>query len=177
MHAWKIARKDLRLLVRDRRTLVSLVALPLLFITILGLSAGQLFSEADDARKIRVGIVNEDASPLSTRLIGEVYKLEAIHVAECGDRDEAQDLLADGKIRVVGGIGPRYHELVEQLDTGDLVFLETGRLAVRLRSLDIEVKAGAFLMSAAEIVEQLVFAFAVQTIAPDVVRARDPKLA
>src|SRR5260370_40588241 len=42
---------------------------------------------------------------------------------------------------------------------------------------DIEVQTGGFLARAAEIVEQLVFAFAVRTIAPDVLQAHDPQLA
>ena len=53
MNAWRITGKDLKLLIRDRRTLFVLVALPLAFITILGLSTGQLFSQREKARKVR----------------------------------------------------------------------------------------------------------------------------
>jgi ABC-2 type transport system permease protein len=177
MNAWTITGKDARLLLRDRRTLFGLVALPLLFITILGISAGQLFSEKDKAKKLRVGVVNEDASPLSEKLICEVLKLDALEVTEVADRNEAKEKLADGKFEVLAMIGPHYHELVELLDTGDLFFIESGKLGGRLRSLDIEVQSGAYLVEAAEIVEHLVFAFAVRTIAPDVLRSRDPRLA
>ncbi len=174
MNAWKITKKDMLLLVRDRRTLLGLVLLPLLFITILGLSAGQFFSEKEKAKKMRVGVVNEDGSPLADNLITEVVKLEALAVTNLPDREQAKEMLADGKIEVLAIIGPHFHELVEQLDTGDLFFTETGKLSGQLRSLDIEVQSGAFLASAAEIVEQLVFAFAVRTIAPDVLRALIP---
>src|SRR5215472_15699149 len=177
MDAWNITQKDGRILIRDRRTLFSLVALPLLFITILGLSAGQLYSDKEKARKMRVGVVNESPSALSGKLITEVVKLEALEVSDFPDREQAKEALADGKIDVLAIVGPRYQELVEQLDTGDLFFTETGKLSGRLRSLDIEVQSGAFLASAAEIVEQLVFAFAVRSIAPDVLQAHDPQLA
>jgi ABC-2 type transport system permease protein len=177
MDAWKITKKDARLLFRDKRTLLSLVVLPLLFITVLGLSAGQFFSEKEKAKKMRVGVVNEDDSPLSGKLISEVVKLEALDVSEFADRREAKDLLDDGKLDVVAFIGPGFRERVDRLDTGDLFFIDTGRLSGRLRNLDIEVESGAFLASAAEIVEQLVFAFAVRTIAPDVLQAHDPQLA
>ncbi len=177
MKAWKITKKDLLLLVRDWRTLLGLVALPLLFITILGLSAGQFFTEKEKAKKMRVGVVNEDGTTLADNLITEVLKLDALAVTELPNRQQAKDMLADGKIEVLAIIGPHYHELVEKLDTGDLFFTESGRLSGQLRSLDIEVQSGAFLVSAAEIVEQLVFAFAVRTIAPDVLRAHDPQLA
>src|SRR5580704_273734 len=141
MNAWKITKKDMLLLIRDRRTLLGLVLLPLLFISILGLSAGQFFSAKEKAKKMRVGVVNEDASPLADNLIAEVVKLDALDVTDLSDRGQAQELLADGKIDVLAVIGPRYHELVEQLDSGDLFFTESGKLAGHLRSLDIEVQS------------------------------------
>jgi ABC-2 type transport system permease protein len=177
MTCWKIGKKDLRLLLRDRRSLVSLLALPLFFITIIGISAGQLFTEKEKAKRMRVAVVNDDASPLSENLISKVSGLDALEVTELDDRNEAKDLLADGKMDVLAYIGPRFHELVQQLEPGDLFYTESGRLAGRLRSLDIEVQSGAFLASAAEVVEQLVFAFAVRTITPDVLKANDPQLA
>jgi ABC-2 type transport system permease protein len=177
MTFWKIARKDLRILARDRRTLFGLVALPLFFITILGISAGQLFTEKEKAKRVRVGVVNEDKSPLSEKLISEVEKLDVLQVIDLPDRESAQEQLADAKVDVVAFIGPRYHEMVAQLNTGDIVFTESGKLSGGLRNLDIEVQSGSFLASAAQVVEKLVFAFALRTIAPEVIRANDPKLA
>lgn len=177
MTFWKITKKDLRLLARDKRTLFGLVALPLFFITILGISAGQLFTAKEKAKRIRVGVVNEDTSSLSSNLIGEVLKLDALELIELADRSEGQERLADGKVDVVAFIGPRFHERVDELDTADIIFAETGKLSGGLRSLDVEVQSGAFLASAAQVVEQLVFAFALRAIAPEVMRANDPKLA
>ena len=177
LNAWKISKKDLRLLARDRRTVFVLVALPLLFITILGFSAGQLFSEKAKSKKVRLGVVNDDTSELSTKLIGEVVKLEAIELTEFSDRDQAKELLADGKIDVLAFIGPRYHDLVETLDLADVFYSDEGKLGGRLSSLDIEVQAGAFLVNAAEIVEALVLAFAVKTIAPEVLQHDEKQLA
>ena len=175
MNFWKITKKDVRLILRDRRTLFVLLALPLSFISILGLSAGQLFSQKEKSKKFRVGVVNEDTSVLSEKLLAEVVKMDALEVTELSDRDEAKELLADGKIEVLAFIGPHYHELVEKLDVSDIFFTDNGKLAGKLRSLDIEVQAGAFLINAAEIVEELVFAFALRTIAPDVLRSQDSK--
>ena len=177
MNFWKITKKDLRLLSRDKRTLFGLVALPLFFITILGISAGQLFTAKEKAKRVRVGVVNEDTSSLSSNLIGEVLKLDALEVVELADRSEAKEQLADGKVDVVAFIGPRFHDKVDELDTADIIFTDTGKLSGGLRNLDIEVQSGAFLASAAQVVEQLVFAFALRAIAPEVMRANDPKLA
>ena len=74
MTFWKITRKDLRLLARDKRTLFGLVALPLFFITILGISAGQLFTAKEKVKRVNVGVVNEDSSSLASDLISEVLK-------------------------------------------------------------------------------------------------------
>jgi ABC-2 type transport system permease protein len=177
MPAWQITKKDVRLLIRDRRTVFVLVALPMLFITILGFQAGQLFSEQSKAKKMRVGVVNDDDSDLSGKLITEVLNLNALEVVELSDREKGKEMLADGKIDVLAYIGPHYHERVEELAIEDLFFTEQGRLAGKLQSLDIEVQAGPFLANAAEIVEELVFAFAKQTIAPDVLKSSDSECA
>src|SRR6266446_6826792 len=176
MNFWKITKKDVRLLVRDKRALFVLVALPLTFITILGFSAGQLFSQKEKGKKYRLGVVNEDASKYSADLLAEVRKIEALDVSELSDLAEAREMLADGKIEVLAHIGPRYHELVDDLDLSDVVDTEAGKLAGKLRSLDIEVQAGAFLVNAAEIVETLVFSFAVKTVFPDVLKRTEQPL-
>lgn len=174
MNAWQLAKKDLLLLARDRRTLFILVALPLTFITILGISTGQLFSEREKARRVRLGVVDEDQSSLSTKLVSQVKELDALEVLELSERREAKQSLAEGKLDVLVFIGSKYSAHVAELDLGDVFYSTEGRLASRLTALDIHVESGAFLASAAQIVQELVFAFALQTIAPDVLKAREP---
>jgi ABC-2 type transport system permease protein len=176
MNFWKITKKDVRLLVRDKRALFVLVALPLTFITILGFSAGQLFSKKEKGRKYVLGVVNEDSSKYSADLLAEVRKIEALEINEMSDLTKARQSLEDGEIEVLAHIGPRYHELVDELELSDVVDTETGKLAGKLRSLDIDVQAGAFLASAAEIVETLVFSFAVKTVFPDVLQRTETPL-
>jgi ABC-2 type transport system permease protein len=173
MNAWQITKKDLRLLVRDRRTLFVLVALPLAFISILGVSAGQLFNEKEKTRKVKIGVIDQDNSELSGKLLSEVLKLKALEVSQFTDRSSARELLDDGKIEVLVTIGPHYHEVVAGLDVSDIFFTDDGRLSGKLQSLDVEVEAGAFLANAAEVVQELVFAFSLRTIAPDVFQAED----
>lgn len=177
MNFWKITKKDLRLLLRDRRALFVLIALPLTFITILGSSAGQLFSQKEKGKKYRLGVVNEDKSKLSNSLLDEVRKIAALEVDEIADLKEAREMLSDGKIEVLAHIGPRYQEMVDKLDLSDVFYPDQGTLAGKLRNLDIEVEAGAFLANAAEIVDALVFAFALKTIAPKVLDSQEPQLA
>lgn len=59
MITWTLAKKDLRLLMRDTRAMVILVAMPFLFILVLGLSLGEGFGQKPDDR-MRISIVNKD---------------------------------------------------------------------------------------------------------------------
>lgn len=59
MVIWTLARKDLRLLVRDARALIILLAMPLIFITILGVSLGEGFGQKP-ADRLRVSVLNLD---------------------------------------------------------------------------------------------------------------------
>src|SRR5262249_32609931 len=110
MNAWQVTKKDLKLLIRDKRTVVVLVALPLIFITILGATTGQLFSQREKARQVRLGIVNEDHSEVAGRVLTEVYKIRALEIHEFDSREEAKRLLTDGDLDVIVIIGKHYHE-------------------------------------------------------------------
>jgi ABC-type Na+ efflux pump permease subunit len=59
MAVWILAKKDLRLLLRDRRALVILLAMPIIFILILGMLLGEGFGRRPDDR-LRVSLVNLD---------------------------------------------------------------------------------------------------------------------
>src|SRR5439155_27024953 len=59
MSTWTIAKKEFRLLLRDRRAALLLLAMPLLFILILGLLLGESFGQKADDRQ-RVSIVDLD---------------------------------------------------------------------------------------------------------------------
>src|SRR5262245_43351874 len=154
----KIITKDVRLLLRDRRALFVLIALPLTFITILGFSSGQLYAEKEKRKQFRLGVVNDDKSELSEKLLAEVRKIDALEVSELSDIEKARALLADGKIDVMAHIGPHYRDRVEDLDLSDVFYTDKGKLRGQLRNFDIDVRAGPFLINAAEIVETLVFA-------------------
>lgn len=58
MRALQITRKDLRLLSRDKRAAAVLLALPLIFITIIGISTGQILSTREGGERVKVAVVN-----------------------------------------------------------------------------------------------------------------------
>jgi ABC-2 type transport system permease protein len=175
MNASQITKKDLILLYRDRRTLSVLVALPLAFISILGFSTGQLFNQGQKARTVRVAVVDADASPLSQKIIAELSGMKALCVTEFTDRSAARKEIAEDKTDVLLFIGPKYDERVADLELYDFFHVEEGRLKGKLKSLDIQVESGTFLANASEIVQELVFSFALRTMAPTIVK-KDRKL-
>jgi ABC-2 type transport system permease protein len=58
MKAWEITKKDLRILLRDARALFVLLVLPLVFITIIGLTMGKLLGWKNTNQMLRVGVVD-----------------------------------------------------------------------------------------------------------------------
>src|SRR5881227_1946467 len=59
MAVWALTRKELRLLVRDRLAFALLLALPLVFIAVLGLILGESFGQKPD-HTLRLSIVDLD---------------------------------------------------------------------------------------------------------------------
>jgi hypothetical protein len=59
MILWILARKDLRLLLRDARALVILLLMPLFFIMVLGISLGEGFGQKPEDR-LRISVLNLD---------------------------------------------------------------------------------------------------------------------
>jgi ABC-2 type transport system permease protein len=175
MNSREITSKDLLLLCRDRRTLSVLVALPLAFISILGFSTGQLFSQADKAHAVKVGVVDADATELSENIIQKMQGMSALTVSSYPDRAAARSALAEDKIHVLLYIGPTYHEKVADVELYDFFHVDRGRLQGKLKFLDIAVESGSFLANSSQIVQELVFSFALQTMAPTVID-KDPKL-
>src|SRR5262245_43272391 len=62
MATWTLAKKELRLLLRDYRALIILLAMPLIFILVLGVSVGEGFGKKPDDR-LRVSVLNLDKGP------------------------------------------------------------------------------------------------------------------
>lgn len=59
MVIWTLAKKDLRLLVRDARAMVILLAMPVIFILVLGVSLGEGFGQKP-ADRLRVSVLVQD---------------------------------------------------------------------------------------------------------------------
>lgn len=168
MGAWEITKKDLYLIVRDKGALYTLLVLPLVFVTILGASTGQLLTTKDETKLVKLGIVDNDGSDLSTRVVKALIAVGGLKAEVAPNQDEAHRRLQDGRYNLVVQIGPKFDEQVDLLDLSDVVDTERGRLKGGLKSLDLQVECGSAFVNVGELVEYVVLAAALKSVVPDV---------
>ncbi|HQZ66710.1 MAG TPA: ABC transporter permease [Planctomycetaceae bacterium] len=92
MDAFKITLKDLRLLFRDRRALVILVAMPMVIIAIVGSSTGRLRANREQSRQgLTIEVDDFDQSVTSKRLAGFLASYDNVLVrsGDVTDRTDA----------------------------------------------------------------------------------------
>ena len=119
MPIFTIARKDLQLLLRDPRSAVILLVMPLILMLILGLTLGRAFGEKPDS-KIRISIVVEDTGlsddpkrdfppkAWSETLIDDLADTANIKVERIATRAEAEKLVRRGDRSAVVVFGPEF---------------------------------------------------------------------
>ena len=124
MLIWTLARKDLRLLVRDPRAVVVLLAMPFIFILVLGVSLGEGFGQKPDDR-LRISIVDLDEgytdpdakerrrAPITGRRSCRARPGPDRRHSRRGDRHRSKrprQLVANGKRAAVLVFGPKFSE-------------------------------------------------------------------
>ncbi len=126
MDAFKITLKDLRLLFRDRRALVILVAMPMVIIAIVGSSTGRLRQNREQSRQgLTIEVADFDQSVTSGRLAGFLASYDNVIVrsGDIRDRTDAsilkqlQDERPMGDIDVRLVIQPGFESRMRQLST------------------------------------------------------------
>jgi ABC-2 type transport system permease protein len=164
MIAWTLAKKDLRSLLRDPKAAVVLLAMPLLFILVLGVSLGEGFGQKPDDR-LRVSLVILDRGPPPGEGFKQASWAQVVHddldqtadirVEVLGSREEAERLVKSGRRAAVLVFGPKFSERVSRAS-----FLKDGinpfhRDGVNLDALDLEVVRDPTQQAAASIIEQV----------------------
>jgi ABC-2 type transport system permease protein len=106
MRTLTLAAKDLRLLLRDARSGVILLLMPLLFVAVLGMAVGEGFGQKPDDR-LRISLVNLDAGlppnsgsfpgrPWSEVVIDDLSGTADIRIELIPTREEAERLVRRG---------------------------------------------------------------------------------
>src|SRR5213082_2586071 len=112
MPVWTLAIKDLRLLARDTRAAVIMLAMPLVFILVLGLALGENFGQKPDDR-LRVSVVVLDAGlpsyppksypgrPWSQVVLDDLGTTAGIRVDSVDDLETAERLVRREELAAV----------------------------------------------------------------------------
>lgn len=170
MGAWEITVKDLRLILKDRGALYTLLALPVVFIAILGVSTGQLITTHEASKLLKVGLVDQVNSELSEHVFNDLSSIGGLKVDKVRDRDEALLRLQDGRSSVVVVLGKNFDERIADLDLSDVFDTSHGKLSKGLASVDMQVESGTAFVGVADLVQYVVLSAVLRVVAPEVAR-------
>jgi ABC-type Na+ efflux pump permease subunit len=177
MAVWALAKKEVRLLLRDRLAAVILLLMPLLFIFILGLLLGEGFGQKPDER-LRVSLVDLDRGlpadlprafphePWSKVVQRDLGETAGIRVEIIPSVEEARALCRDGKRAAVLVFKPDFSERVAQcsfLIDGINPFYRDG---VKLSEVGAELLTDPTQVAASSIIEQVAQVSLMRVILP-----------
>lgn len=164
-----LAAKDLRLLLRDRRAVIILLVMPLVFILVLGLSLGETFGQKPDDR-LRISYVDLDegfvgvpparvddglAQSWSRRVLNDLSQTAGIRVEQIASQAEAERLVRESRRAAVLVFGPQFSRKVTQcsfLNDGLNPFYRDG---VSLPELDAHLLTDPTQLTASSIIDQV----------------------
>ena len=175
MGIWALTIKDIRIILQDRGALYTLLALPVVFIAILGVSTGQLLSTRDELKLIKIGLVDEDQTELSEQVYQDLAVIGGLKVDKIPTRDDASIRLQDGRSGIVIILGKEFDNRVEDLDLSDVFDAQNGKLSQGVTALDLQVLSGASYVGVSDLVEYVVLSAVLKVVSPEVVR-RNPLL-
>lgn len=113
---WQVAKKELRQVIRDRRSFVLILLMPVVLTILFGKATG-----GGNLRDIPIVVLNEDGSPESSAIITSLGTDDKIQViGSVGTLPEAQEKLKQGKIKAVLVIPKGF---VQQIQSGEEVKL------------------------------------------------------
>jgi ABC-2 type transport system permease protein len=167
MAIWALCRKELRLLVRDRLAAALLLALPLVFIAVLGLILGESFGQKPD-HTLRLSILDLDqgtgmgGKPWSHWVRQDLLETPGIRLEIIPDRETAERLIREHRRPAILVLNPDFSERLNRcsfLDTPDGInpFHREGvHLDPRKVNLGVEVLRDPTQPSVGAIIEQVI---------------------
>lgn len=175
MNWWHITAKDLRLQFRDRRSLAVLLMLPLIFITIIGLSTGRMLGWKAENQVIRVAWTDQDGGDLAKRLQTKLGERGEIEVRPFSDIEMAKQNVFSGECAMSVTLGPDFQKRVDELQLRDFFARKKGkgRLKEGLPSLDIRVETKASWQWISSMVTDSLFSLTMEEIFPEVAKTHN----
>jgi len=165
--AWDITCKDLKLLIADKRALVLLLLLPLLFIAILGMSTGQFLTTKEKPAAYRVAIIDASQTELSQRVVGNLRKHHDLEVLTFANQSEVDATDTKDHISAVLTIGPTFVEKVDELNMRDMLGGDAGGIAAGPEAVDLKLDVRPT-MAEGDLIKYFLFGEIYRTIFPEV---------
>ncbi|MBS0205984.1 MAG: ABC transporter permease [Planctomycetes bacterium] len=166
MSAWQITRKDLLLLLKDKRAVVLLLVLPLLFISIVGMSTGQFLTRDDESQRFRILIVDKCDVELSHELVKALQKHRELLVTVVPSPTEASDTLQRGDASLLITIGKNFEARAEELRISEVFNSESGPLAAGPAALDLSLETRPAAIGLGRLLEGVIFTQVIKVVAP-----------
>ncbi len=113
-----MALKDVLVTVRDRKALITLVAMPMVLITILGLALGPVFSEDPKLNRIDVALVDHDRGDVANAFKDTLTagKLRDVLNVKTMDEEAARGKVENGDLTALIVVPPGFSK---RIDDGD----------------------------------------------------------
>lgn len=163
----EITRKDLLLLLRDRRALVVLLLLPMAFICILGLSTGRLLGWRNDNQLLKLGVVDLCHSRHSELIIARMQAIDGVKTVPIPSLADANQQLEDRSLSAAVIISEDFQAHVDELSPQQIFDVREARMKLSLDDVGIRVISRQTAAMIHSIVDQLVLFSTLQTILPD----------
>ena len=173
MSALAIIGKDLRILTRDRRAVMVLVVMPMVFIAILGFSTGQLLGFKDENAAIRLAWVSRSDHVLVETIRTKLAERPGVQVSDAPDESTAHRWVDDADVTAAVYVGPKFDTQIAALSLGDVLQVDAGALADGLGAIDIVIHQRPTERVLGDIVEQLVYSATMRALVPHIAR-QDP---
>lgn len=167
MSTWYITIKDLLLLTYDKQAIVLLLVLPLLLISIIGMSTGQFLTGDDEIERVPIAVVDQIDGLVSQSFVADLMKRSELVVTPMKSPEMALNALRHGEVVHVLVIGPKFEQIVEDARMHDIfnMMYETRPIS-GLATLDLKVTTKANAGIVGELLETAIFAMAVKFISP-----------
>ncbi len=166
MSAWYITAKDLLILAQDRRALVLLLVLPLLFISVVGMSTGQFLTREENSDRFTIALVDLNHSETSQRMIAELQKSPEMLLTPTASPDAALDALRRGDAAISLVVGPQFESRVEELRVGDLFNSKEGLAAKGPGALDLYIGTKPNAAGVGRLLEAVLFSQVIRFVIP-----------
>ncbi len=179
MAIWTLARKDFRVVWRDRRALIVLLLMPLLMIAVLGLSLGEGFGQKPDDR-LRIAILDLDKGytehdPDTGRdiehhwsrvVLDDLARTSGIRIDPIGSREEANELIENGRRAAVWIFEPNFSELLTKCSFMPGGVNPMNRDGIDLAAIDSKLLRDPTQLTAASIIAQVAQVTTLRVVLP-----------